>query len=396
MNTNRPLGNKNTQEHHNTARRIATEGIVLLKNRSNFFPIKDTKNTTIAVIGENATQSMTIGGGSSELKAQFEISPLEGLQARYKNATIIHTMGYSTGPGAWDRVIPPTLDADSLKQEAIKMAKKADIVLFIGGLNKDHLQDSEGGDRTEYGLPFGQVELLNELADVNKNIGFVLMSGNAVAMPFLDRMNGVMQTWYLGSMAGAAIADVISGDVNPSGKLPFSFPVKLEDNAAHSWGELSYPGDSINEFYKEGIFVGYRWFDTKKIEPLFAFGHGLSYTTFSLTNCQTDKKRYNKSDQIKVTYDITNTGNTKGAEVVQVYIGKPDSKVKRALKELKGFRKTEIKSQEKATVTISVDVAALAYYNEEISDWTLEKGNYMVYVGTASNNIAKEIKISVQ
>uniref|UniRef100_UPI004048C6A9 glycoside hydrolase family 3 protein n=1 Tax=Mariniflexile sp. TaxID=1979402 RepID=UPI004048C6A9 len=291
MSSNRPLGRKNNQEHHDVARKVATEGIVLLKNKNNFFPIKD-ENITIAVIGENATRSMTAGGGSSELKPQFEISPLEGLKMRYKNATIVHSMGYATGPSAYDAVIPSKLDADSLWVEAIKVAKNADIVLFFGGLNKSHLQDCEGADREQFNLPFGQDELLNDILRVNKNVGYILVSGNAVEMPWLNSINGVIQTWYLGSMAGYAIADVISGDVNPSGKLPFSFPVKLQDNAAHSFGELSYPGKDYNQVYKEDILVGYRWHDTKKIAPLYAFGYGLSYTSFNITDIKVDKKAY--------------------------------------------------------------------------------------------------------
>ncbi len=396
MSTNRPLGNKNTKQHHEVALKVASEGIVLLKNDKNFFPIKDDKNLTIAVIGENATQKMTIGGGSSELKAQFEISPLAGLKKRYKNATIKYAMGYATGPGAWDRVLPSPYNADSLKTEAINVAKSADMVLFIGGLNKDHFQDTEGADRKQYGLPFGQSELLNEIYRVNKNIGFILLSGNAVEMPWIDKVSGIMETWYLGSMAGAAIADVVSGDVNPSGKLPFSFPVKLEDNAAHHFGELSYPGDSINQHYAEDILVGYRWFDTKKIEPLFAFGYGLSYTTFELSEIKTDKSTYTTTGKIKLSCKVANTGNTQGAEVVQVYVGMPGSKVKRAVKELKGFRKVELKKGETKTVSVEIDVPKLAYFNENISEWTIEKGKYTVYVGTASNNIMAQLNIEIQ
>ncbi len=396
MSPHRTLGRKNNPEHHNVARKVATDGIVLLKNRDNFFPIKDDKNLTIAVIGENATKPMTVGGGSSELKAQFEISPLQGLKERYKNATILYSMGYSSGKGAWDRALPPKLNQDSLSTEAVNLAGKADMVLFIGGLNKNHFQDSEGGDRIQYGLPFGQAELLNRLSKVNKNIGLVLISGNAVEMPWIDKVKGIMQTWYLGSMAGAAIADVVSGDVNPSGKLPFSFPVKLEDNAAISFGSSSYPGDSINVYYKEDILVGYRWFDTKKIKPLFAFGHGLSYTTFEVSNAKTDKRNYSRNDQIKITCDVKNKENIEGAEVIQVYIGKQDSKVNRPIKELKGFKKVKFENAEEKQVTITVDVAQLAYFDETISNWHLEEGKYTVFIGTASDKIIKKIDINIK
>ncbi|RPE00002.1 glycosyl hydrolase [Aureibaculum marinum] len=396
LNRNRPLGSLNTKEHHDVARKVATEGIVLLKNDDNFFPIKDDKELTIAVIGENSVRSMTAGGGSSELKPKFEISPLEGLKTRYKNATILHTMGYESGRSEYDTVHPPTLDADSLKTEAIKLAEKADIVLFVGGLNKSHLQDSEGDDRKQFGLPFGQEELISEITNVNKNVGFLLLSGNAVEMPWLKKVKGVIQTWYLGSMAGHAIADVVSGDVNPSGKLPFSFPKKLEDNGAHSFGELSYPGIGENQQYKEDILVGYRWHDTKKIKPLFAFGYGLSYTDFSLSNISTNKKAYLRNETIVINCDVSNTGNVKGSEVVQVYIGKPKSKIERPLKELKGFSKVELDSGKTKTVRIEVDIDKLKYYDSSISDWNFESGEYLIYVGNASDNIAKKIKITIK
>ncbi len=396
MSSNRPLGRANNVEHHEVARKVATEGIVLLKNDNNFFPIKDDKNITIAVIGENATRSMTAGGGSSELKPKFEISPLAGLKARYKNAKIIHSMGFASGRSVYDQVMPSPYDADSLKIEAIKVAKKADIVLFVGGLSKSHLQDCEGDDRRQYGLPFGQEELINEIKKVNKNLGLVLITGNAVDMPWLEKVDGVIQTWYLGSMAGHAIADVISGDVNPSGKLPFSFPKKLEDNGAHSFGASSYPGVNLTQEYKEDILVGYRWHDTKGIEPLYAFGYGMSYTDFTIKNIAVDKKKHAKNGTITVTCDLTNTGNIDGAEVVQVYIGKSKSNVKRALKELKGFSKVFLKSGETQKVSITIDVEKLAFYDESISDWTIEDGEYEIYVGNASNNISKKLKVTVK
>ena len=395
MSEDRPYGRKNNPGHLAVARKIADEGIVLLKNEGNFFPVEDEEGMTIAVIGENAVKKLTVGGGSSELKARFEISPLAGLQARYRNATIKYTMGYASGGWAWDRELPSEYDADSLREEALKLAKEADVVIFVGGLNKNHFQDREGADRKTYGLPFGQPALITDIVKVNRNTGVLLLSGNAVAMPWIGEVKGIMQAWYLGSMAGTAIADVVSGDVNPSGKLPFSFPVKLEDNAAISFGPLSYPGDSINEKYEEDILVGYRWFDTKKIKPLFAFGHGLSYTAFQLSDIRTDKKDYAPDDSIRVTCVVKNTGAREGAEVVQVYVGKPDSKVARPLKELKGFRKVFLQKESAQEVQITLDVAGLAYYNVDTRRWDVEKGPYYVYVGTASDQIVKRIKIHV-
>ncbi|MDG1803476.1 glycoside hydrolase family 3 C-terminal domain-containing protein, partial [Flavicella sp.] len=374
MSSNRPLGRANNIEHHEVAKRVATEGIVLLKNKENFFPIKDKENFTIAVIGENATRSMTKGGGSSELKPKFEISPLEGLKKKYKKTTILHSMGFETGPSEYDIVHPATLDADSLKTAAINIAKKADLVLFIGGLNKSHLQDCEGDDRQQYSLPFGQEDLLAEIVAVNKNTGFLLVTGNAVEMSWHTQVKGILQTWYLGSMAGDAIADVVSGDVNPSGKLPFSFPKKLDDNGAHSFGSKSYPGVDLNQEYLEDILVGYRWHDTKKIKPMYAFGYGLSYTKFKISDVKLNAKKFTTEDKIKVSYTISNTGSKDGSEVVQVYIGKHKSKVTRALKELKGFQKTHIRQGNSENITISIDPNTLAFYDENLADWNLEKG----------------------
>ncbi len=395
MRSDRPLGRMNNPEHLEVARKIAGEGIVLLKNDRSFFPINPDKKMTIAVIGENATRAMTPGGGSSALKPKNEISPLQGLQKRFSKATILHSMGYAAGPSQYGRVVPSTIDADSLQKAAVKIAKKADIVLFFGGLNKNHGQDCEGGDREDMTLDFGQDELLQKLIKANKNIGVIMISGNAVEMPWLPKVKGLIQAWYLGSQAGPAIADVISGDVNPSGKLPFSFPVKLSDNAAHSFGELSYPGDGKTQYYKEDVLVGYRWHDTQNIKPLFAFGYGMSYTSFKLSSIMADKKGYVGGESINISCKVSNTGKAAGSEVVQVYVGKPNSKVTRALKELKAFQKVHLARGKNAAVELSIDVDDLAFYDESISDWNLEKGDYLIYVGTASNQITKTVKISI-
>lgn len=389
LNTERPFGRINNKEHLQVSREIATEGIVLLKNENDFFPINPSQKITIAVIGENAIKPMTIGGGSSELKADFEISPLEGLQKRYKNATIIYSIGYSSKNLKEGEMA-------SLNNEAIETASKADLVLFFGGLNKNKGQDCEDGDRQEFNLPYNQDYLISEILKVNANIGIVLVSGNAVSMPWISRVKAVMQTWYLGSEAGHAIADIISGNVNPSGKLPFSFPVKLTDNAAHFYGEISYPGDGKTQYYKDDIFVGYRWHDTKNIKPLFSFGHGLSYTSFKLSDIKTNKKTYTVTDSINIKVKLTNIGNMDGSEVVQVYIGKPESKVTRALKELKGFKKIFLRKSEHSIINIPINVASLSFYDASISNWNLEKGDYTIYIGNASNNISKKISITIE
>jgi beta-glucosidase len=389
LNKNRPFGSINTKAHSNTAYKVATEGIVLLQNSDSFLPINSSTNTTIAVIGENATKSMTIGGGSSELKADYEVSPLEGLRKQFKNATIIHSPGYSTES-------KNEKDKQELKKEALSIAKTADLVLFIGGLNKNHSQDSESSDRQHYNLPYNQDDLIGSIAKVNKNISVILISGNAVSMPWRNKVMSIVQSWYLGSEAGNALASIIAGKISPSGKLPFSFPKKLLDNPAHFYGELSYPGNGETQFYKEDILVGYRWHDTKKIIPNFAFGHGLSYTSFNLLNIKSNKKNYNSLGTIKISCEVKNNGDMLGSEVVQVYVGKKKSKVNRATKELKGFKKISILKGDTKKLEIDIPVNKLAFYDEENSDWNIEKGEYIIYVGNASDNISKELKITIR
>ncbi|MGB5654070.1 MAG: glycoside hydrolase family 3 C-terminal domain-containing protein, partial [Robiginitalea sp.] len=395
MNPERGMGRMNNQEHLDVARKVASEGMVLLKNQEQFFPLDPDKEMTIAVIGENATRSMTQGGGSSELKARVEVSPLQGLRQRFPRATILHSQGYSSGPSVYGRVEPAPYDADSLKQEALAIASKADIVLFIGGLNKSHLQDCEGGDRENLRLPFEQDNLIKDILKVTKDVGVVLISGNAVSMPWVDEVRGILQAWYGGSMAGHALADILSGDVSPSGKLPFTFPETLVENAAHSFGEASYPGIKKDQQYMEGIFVGYRWHETKKIKPLFPFGFGLSYTSFKISQLNTNAKNYGSQDTVTISFEIENTGTRAGAEVVQVYMGKPDSEIERPTRELKGFQKLDLKPGESQTAEISIPVSSFRYYNEDISDWQLEPGVYSLYVGNASDHTYSTLEIAV-
>ncbi|MCU4156434.1 glycoside hydrolase family 3 C-terminal domain-containing protein [Carboxylicivirga sp. A043] len=396
MNQTRPLGRKANQQHFDVAREVAQEGVVLLKNKNSFFPLNPETTQTIAVIGENATRMMTIGGGSSELKTVHEISPLEGIKKRFANATITHAMGYSSGPSAYGRVIPSHLSQDSLKRAAIATARQADIVLFVGGLNKNHEQDCENGDRTGLNLPFGQDALLDEIMAVNNNVAVVLVSGNAVAMPWKTKAQAIVQAWYLGSETGHAIADVLSGDVNPSGKLPMTFPVKLEDNGAHAFDPLSYPGDGVDQVYKEDILVGYRWHDTKKIKPLYAFGYGLSYTSFKINSATTVSNSFKADDVVKIKVSVSNTGDVDGAEVVQVYVKDVKSSVMRPAKELKAFKKVKLAAGETKKIELELPVNSFVFYDESINDWKLEKGAYHLLVGTASNQIKKTLKIEVQ
>jgi len=387
LNQNRPLGSINNKAHSNTAFKVATEGIVLLKNEDNLLPVDIYKNLNIAVIGENAVKSMTIGGGSSELKVAYEVSPIEGLKKHFKNANFRFSSGYNSSANKAENY--------RLNNEALSIAKESDIVFFIGGLNKNSSQDSEGSDRQQYNLPYNQDDLIDSISRVNKNIAVILISGNAISMPWLSNVKTVVQSWYLGSEAGNAIASVISGEVNPSGKLPFTFPKKLLDNGAHYYGELSYPGNGETQWYKEDILVGYRWHDTKKIKPNFAFGHGLSYASFKLSKVNSNKKTYSITDTIKISCEIKNTAAVKGSEVVQVYLGKKNSKVKRALKELKGFKKISLLQGESKKIEIKIGVTKLAFYDEKKSNWSIEKGEYTVYVGNASDHIIKELKITI-
>ncbi len=396
MSPDRPFGSKGSQAHFDVARKVAQEGIVLLKNSDNFFPVNPVDKIKIAVIGENATRKMSVGGGSSDLKTIHEISPLDGIRERYTNATIEHTMGYASGPSVYGYVIPSSLDADSLRKVAVETARKVDLVLFIGGLNKSHKQDCENGDREGLGLPFGQDELIKDILDVNKNVGVILLSGNAVAMPWIEDVKGILQSWYPGSEGGRAIADIISGDVNPSGKLPFTFPVKLEDNGAHAFDELSYPGVNDKQVYKEDILVGYRWHDKKEIEPLFEFGYGLSYTSFRINFAAADKVTYSEYDNIVVTVEIENTGSLAGAEVIQVYTSDVECSVLRPLKELKAFRKVKLRPGEKRLVDMTIPVRSLAFYDEKLDDWNIEPGDFKLMVGVSSRDIKEVLEITIE
>lgn len=396
MNRNRPYGSFATQEHANVARKVAEQGIVLMKNEKNFFPIGQNRYKKIVVIGENATRSLTVGGGSSELKVKQEISPLEGLKAKYGENNVAYTMGYGSGPTVYDNFVPSPYNADSLKREALALAKGADVILFFGGLNKNFQQDCEGADRITYDLPFGQNELIDDLLKVNKNLGIILVSGNAVSMPWLDRVPALMQSWYLGSEAGSATANVIAGDINPSGKLPYSIPKKLEDNGAISFGTISYPGDSIKQIYKEDILVGYRWHDTKKIPALFPFGYGLSYTTFEYGKANTDKKEYGKDETIKVSVTVTNKGKVDGAESVQVYSSQSKPSLERPDKELKAFKKIFLKAGETKTVELDIPVKDLAFFDDKSHNWVVESDQFTLHCAASSADVKSSVAVKIK
>ena len=430
MSGNHGFGSMNTREHVAAARKIAQEGIVLLKNNG-ILPLVPKDNMKILVVGENATRSLCAGGGSSELKPRDEVSPLRGIKERFGDkCTIEYAKGYASGRTMYGKVdVLPQVLYDSLRNEAVEKAKTADYVIYVGGLNKNHNQDCEGGDRESYQLPFGQDRLITELLAANSNTVLVIVSGNAYDMPWLDKAQALVQSWYLGSEAGHALADIISGDVCPSGKLPFSFAYKLNDYPAHKMGAVGYPGVSpdklpqpfggeegkplnsarllkaaVNgwkgidfcalpgdgtkkdetEIYGEDILLGYRWFDYFKTKVRFPFGFGLSYTTFSYGKPMINGRT--------VTVSVSNSGKVAGQEVVQFYVGDDKSSVIRPVKELKHFEKVALQPGETKLISYTIDDDDLKYFDEERHEWVAERGSFTVYVGASAADIRGKVK----
>lgn len=405
MNTGRPWGSMRSPEHYAAARQIGEEGIVLLQNKHSVLPVDLTRIRKIAVIGENALKMMTVGGGSSSLKAQHEISPLEGIRRRVGDkAEVIYARGYvGDETGEYNGVVTgqnlkETRSAAELKAEAVKVASEADCVIFIGGLNKSDGQDCENTDRKDLSLPYGQDELVEALAGANANLIVVNISGNAVAMPWAGKVAAIVQGWYLGSEAGTSLAAVLMGDVNPSGKLPFTFPARLEDVPAHSLGQYSAvrSKDVTTVQYNEGIFVGYRWTDRqKKVQPLFSFGHGLSYTTFEYGKPVVDKREMKADEQLTVTVPVKNTGSREGKEVVQLYIRDKKSSVERPIKELKGFCKVSLKPGEEKEVSFTIDRSALSYFDAGSHHWMAEPGAFEAIVAASATDIRGRVEFKL-
>ena len=397
MNTSRPWGAILSPEHYEAARRIGEEGIVLLQNEGGLLPINLDKAKKIAVIGENAIKMMTVGGGSSSLKVQREISPLDGIRQRVGNQVeVVYARGYvGDASGEYNGVVTgqnlkDDRTPDELIAEAVKVAADADYVIFIGGLNKSANQDCEDTDRAGLGLPYGQDDVIQALAKVNRNLIVVNISGNAVAMPWVKEVPAIVQDWYLGSEAGSALAAVLVGDVNPSGKLPFTFPVKLEDNAAYALGEYTgVRSDTvINIKYNESIFVGYRWADKqKKSKPLFAFGHGLSYTTFEYGKPVADAKTMSPDGKLTVKVTVKNTGSREGQEVVQLYIADKKSSLPRPLKELKGFKKIKLTPGESKEVSFVIDKEALSFFDDTKHAWIAEPGKFEAIIAASAADV---------
>ena len=408
MKREKPFGFLCSESHYDAALKIAQEGIVLLKNERNLLPLDLSKSKRILVVGENAIKMMTVGGGSSSLKVQKEILPLDGLAAQcakygvqcdyargYVGDTVQSYNGVTVG-----RSIAENRSSEELLAEAVEKAKGADYVIVFGGLNKSNYQDCEGHDRQQYGLPYAQDQLIEALAKVNKNLVYVNISGNGVAMPWVKSVPAIVQGWFIGSEAGEALASVLVGDANPSGKLPFTWYQRLDDCGAHALN--AFPGvwrddyKIIDEEYKEGIFVGYRWTDKQKIRPLFAFGHGLSYTTFKLGKLVADKKQLTAGGLISFTVSVTNTGSRAGSETVQLYISDKQCSVERPVKELKAFQKVFLQPGESQDVTLTIGCDALSFYNEAKGQWTAEPGIFEALVGTASDNLTGKISFELQ
>lgn len=380
----RTPGDFNTPENQATALKVAEEGIVLLKNEGNVLPLKRESVRTIAIIGDNAVKKHSMGGGSSQVKAKYEITPLEGLQQLAGSAIkLTHVPGYKV---AKNQQADPQLIA-----EAVKAASESETAIVIGGWShgyslawNDNAFDAEGVDKPNLTMPFGQDELIEAVLKANPNTIIVLMGGGPIDVSKWEgRAKAIVQAWYPGMEGGKALARILFGEVNPSGKLPMTFPKKLEDSPAHKIGE--YPGSGKNgvENYKEGIFVGYRYFDTYKVEPQFAFGHGLSYTQFKYSNLRITPGKKGAT----VRLSVQNTGSKAGAEVIQLYIKDEKAAVERPEKELKAFKKVFLEPGETQEVVLTLNEDAFQYYDETKRKWVLEAGKFSVIVGSSSKDI---------
>ncbi|WPV01492.1 glycoside hydrolase family 3 C-terminal domain-containing protein [Mucilaginibacter sp. cycad4] len=397
MSANHPKGSIATPEHAKAAYDIASESIVLLKNDKQLLPLKTNGIKRITVIGDNAVRTFALGGYGAGVKAKREVTALEGIKSRFgKTADISFAQGYRANyqanktaeqNGHYNK---PDQD---LINEAVALAKSSDVAILCIGSNREY--ESEAHDRKSLELPFGEQALVNAVSAVNPNTVIVVTAGAPFDLNEIKKLNHtIVWSWFNGSEAGNALADVLKGTINPSGKLPFTFPASLNDSPAFNLN--TYPGNNLTAEYKEGILVGYRWYDTKKIEPLFPFGYGLSYTDFSISKLSTDKSSYKKDETINATFTIKNTGGRNGAEVVQLYVNDPVCSVQRPEKELKAFKKIFLKAGETKTIEMQVKVADLAFYDEAKKGWNTEAGKYVVELGNSSRNIILKTKITVK
>jgi beta-glucosidase len=379
----RIAGSYNTRGHQQTALKVAEEGIVLLKNKANLLPLKQTAIKSLAVIGQNAVRENAMGGGSSQVKAKYEITPFQGLKTLLGSGTAIsYSQGY---------IIAKDQKADQqLIKQAVAAASAADAaVIFCGWTHgydyskwDNNAYDAEGVDKPNMDMPFGQDELIKAVLKANPKTVVVLMGGGPVDMSaWIDDANAVIEGWYPGMEGGNALAEVIYGKVNPSGKLPMTFPKKLEDSPAHKLGE--FLGKNGEVHYNEGIFVGYRYFDTYKVQPQFAFGHSLSYTNFNYSELSVAKA----GNTVNVKVRIKNTGAVAGAEVMQVYVNQNNPAMQRPDKELKSFQKVFLKPGESKVVSLVLDADSFKYYNDATKGWVHEAGNYTIMVASAADDI---------
>lgn len=400
-------GSFTSPEHFAAARKIAAEGTVLLKNEGGILPLDVPQDGKILLVGENVLKMLVVGGGSSNLKTKYEITPLQAFHEAFDDkARVIWERGYvgdistsydavDTGQDLGDSRSPEQLIAD-----AVASARDADVVVFIGGLNKSNGQDNEGTDRSSLELPYGQEKVIDALAAVNPRLVVVNISGSPVAMPWADKAAAIVQGWYGGSEAGHALLDVLTGAVNPSGKLPFTVPFSLADGPLRT--ERQYPGIREEgkrwwqEYYDEGIFIGYRWYDTQEIPVQFPFGYGLSYTTFEYGDAKVSRPSMTADGRVTISVPVRNSGSRDGAEVVQLYISDPQASVERPAKELKGFEKVWLNAGETKTVSFTVDTEALSFFDPEKHEWVAEPGEFIALVGSSSADIRTGVSFELK
>ncbi|MES2107437.1 MAG: glycoside hydrolase family 3 C-terminal domain-containing protein [Bacteroidota bacterium] len=395
MAENPPAGKINTPQHISTAYDIAAESIVLLKNDKQLLPLNTSQIKSIAVIGDNATRTFHLGGFGAGVKVRYEITALAGLKNRLgEKVKITYAQGYKGvyKPGRRNAANEPEKPDTTLQNEAVANAKSADMAMvFIGG-NREY--ESEGHDRKDLSLPFHEQELVDAVTAANPNTIVVFVGGAPYDLGKIKKNNHtIIWSWYNGLENGNALADVLMGKVNPSGKMPFTFPVELKDSPAHALN--AYPGENLTVDYKEGLLVGYRWFDTKKIEPMYCFGYGLSYTNYQYQSIQIAKKTYKPGENITAIVKVKNTGKYAGKETIQLYVSKPNSIVERPEKELKAFKKVMIKPGETVSVALSIPVKDLAWYDVKTSGWKVEPGKYTLLAGTSSKDIKETGSITV-
>jgi len=396
-------GSMNTKEHQQATYDAAAEAIVLLKNQHNLLPLDFSSIKSLAVIGDNATRKHSNGGLSSEIKAVYEVTPLEALRAKWgdkvdirfaqgyeKLSTFVEGSNNGQSSGTFSS---KTQESDALLKEAVEVARTSDVALLVCGLNHDY--DTESFDRLNMDIPYGQVELIQEVVKVNPRTIVVMIAGSPLNMAAIDICSpAIVWAWFNGMEGGNALVDVLSGKVNPSGKMPFTTPVSLDQSPAHALG--NFPGRDLKVNYEEDILVGYRWFDTKGLPVVYPFGYGLSYTTFDYSNLNTDKKTYDQADTIQATFTLTNTGDREGAEVAQLYVSDPVCSVMRPVKELKGFKKVFLKPGESRRITLDIPVSSLAFYSEAQSQFVVEPGEFILQLGASASDIKQKISIEVK